>query len=243
MSRLSRIFTSRSLTVGETILLDERAGHYIARVLRLSVGDTLILFNGDSNDYGVRVSEIQRQAVKVLVNTVAIPPTESPLKITLVQGISRGDRMDYCLQKATELGVNQIQPLLTRRVEVRMNQKKLVKRLTHWRQVIISACEQSGRAVIPEVSQPQTLTDWFAMESTAVRLVLDPTAEQKLTNYSLNSTEISILIGPEGGFEQSELDQAQAAGCSAVSLGPRVLRTESAGPVAIAVLQSMAGDF
>jgi 16S rRNA (uracil1498-N3)-methyltransferase len=243
MSRLSRIYTCELLTVGNTILLDERTGHYIARVLRMSVGDTLILFNGDGNDYGARVTAIQHQAVKVLVNTVAIPPTESPLQITLVQGISRGDRMDYCLQKATELGVNQIQPLLTRRVEVRMTQKRLVKRLAHWRQVIISACEQSGRAVIPEVAEPQTLTDWLANESATVRLVLDPTAEHKLTNYTLSNTAVSIVIGPEGGLEQSELDQAQTAGCSAVSLGPRVLRTESAGPVAIAVLQSMAGDF
>jgi 16S rRNA (uracil1498-N3)-methyltransferase len=151
--------------------------------------------------------------------------------------------MDYCVQKATELGVDCIQPLLTSRVEVRLNGKRLAKRLAHWRQVIISACEQSGRAIVPEILQPLSLIDWLAADSAALRLVLAPEAELKLTGYTFNGGSVSILVGPEGGFSREELEQAKTSGYSTVSLGPRVLRTETAGPVAIALLQSMAGDL
>jgi len=243
MRRLPRVFTSRLLAAGDTVTLDERASHYLARVLRLSTGDAVTLFNGDGNDYPGKVTQDRRNSVAVLLTAGSAPGTESILKITLAQGVSKGDRMDYCVQKATELGVHCVQPLLTRRVEVRLNQQRLSKRLAHWQQVVISACEQSGRAVIPEVLAPISLSDWLASDSASLRLVLDPEAESKLTDYTISDGSISILVGPEGGFAGEELEQARASGCYTVSLGPRVLRTESAGPAAIAVLQSMAGDL
>ena len=243
MGRLSRVFTSQSLVAGDAITLDERASHYLARVLRLSVGDSVSLFNGDGTDYPGKITTDRRQGVAVLLATGSVPDTESPLAITLAQGIGRGDRMDYAVQKATELGVHRIQPLLTRRVEVRLNQKQLAKRMAHWQQVVISACEQCGRAVVPEVLQPLSFADWLASDRASLRLMLDPEAESRLTDFTINGSGISLLVGPEGGFAREELEQARADGCSTVSLGPRVLRTESAGPVAIAVLQSMAGDI
>lgn len=243
MRRLARIYTPQVLTVGDTVELEGQASHYLVRVLRLSVGDSVTLFNGNGEDYSGGVREIQRQRVLVSLSGNTVPGTESALKITLVQAISRGERMDYTVQKAAELGVYAIQPLLTSRVEVRLDDKRQIKRLAHWRGVTIAACEQSGRAVVPHILQPISLGDWLAGEGDAQRLVLDPDATCKLSASTIAGDSISVLIGPEGGFSPDELDQVRQKGITAVSLGPRVLRTESAGPAAIAVLQVLAGDF
>jgi len=241
--RQSRIYTSQTLAVTEKTTLEGPAAHYLSRVLRLSVGDLVTLFNGDGNDYAGEIIEFRREEVIVQLSDSCVPGNESPLKVTLVQAVSRGERMDYCLQKATELGVHCIQPLLTSRVEVRLDKKRQIKRLAHWRAVVISACEQSGRAVVPGVSEPLLLGDWLAAERDTQCLVLDPEAENKLTACHVDKGFVSILVGPEGGFAMEELELMQANGVRAVSLGPRVLRTESAGPAAITVLQTIAGDL
>ena len=241
--RLSRIHTDRALAVAETVRLDEPASHYLARVLRLSAGDPVVLFNGDGIDYTGEIVDAHHKGVTVLLSGSRDPANESPLRITLVQAISRGERMDYCLQKATELGVVCLQPMLSRRVEVRLDKKREAKRLAHWQAVVVSACEQSGRAAVPEVLPPLQMPEWLIGESDGQRLVLDPESKTKLTDIRLENDSAAILVGPEGGFTNEELDQAKASGVAAVSLGPRVLRTESAGPAAIAILQSMAGDL
>ena len=241
--RLSRIHTARALAVAETVMLDGPASHYLARVLRVSKGDPVVLFNGDGNDYPGKIVDVHHKGVTVLLSGIRNPENESPLRITLVQAISRSERMDYSLQKATELGVDCIQPLLSRRVEVRLDKKRMAKRLKHWQAVVVSACEQSGRAVVPEVLPPLQLANWLTDESDRQRFVLDPEAKTKLTDTRLKDNSVAILVGPEGGFTEEERGQAKAARITAVSLGPRVLRTESAGPAAIAVLQSMAGDL
>jgi 16S rRNA (uracil1498-N3)-methyltransferase len=241
--RLSRIHTKLGLAVAETVTLDEAASHYLVRVLRIAAGDLVVLFNGDGIDYTGEIVDLHHKGVAVRLSGCRSPANESSLKITLVQALSRGERMDYCLQKATELGVVCVQPLLSRRVEVRLNGKREAKRLAHWKAVVVSACEQSGRAVVPEVFPPLGLAQWLTGESDGQRLVLDPEAKTKLTDIRLENDSTAILVGPEGGFTNEELGQAKASGVTAVSLGPRVLRTESAGPAAIAVLQSMAGDF
>ena len=241
--RLSRIYTSQPLQAGETVELAGSACHYLTRVLRLSKGTPLVLFNGDGRNYSAEISEIQSQHVLVKLLEGRVSGNESPLKITLVQAICRGERMDYALQKATELGVICIQPLLSKRVEVRLDAARQKKRMQHWQRVVISACEQSGRAVVPEVKTPLPMSEWLTSADESPRLVLDPFADSKLSGLSVGADSISIVIGPEGGFTDLELEAAQANGLVAVSLGPRVLRTETAGSVAIAVLQAKTGGL
>ena len=241
--RQSRIFTRQALSPAGIIELETQAGHYLTRVLRLSKGATVILFNGDGKDYPAEITETRSQRVLVRIMGEHAAGNESPLKITLVQAVCRGERMDYALQKATELGVFCIQPLITRRVEVRLDASRQTKRMTHWQNVVISACEQSGRACVPEVKAPLSLPDWVTVADQSPRLILDPLSGNKLSGVSAGEACISILIGPEGGFTDDEMELARQHGVAAVSLGPRVLRTETAGPAAIAVLQSKLGDF
>ena len=206
------------------------------------MGDRVTLFNGDGKNYPGEISAMQRQSVLVKLLDSQVPGNESPLKITLVQAISRGERMDYSLQKATELGVFCIQPVISSRVEVRLDDKRQARRLSHWQGVVISACEQSGRATVPEVQAPLLLEQWLAAVDAYPRLVLDPAAVIKMSSFSITEGALSILVGPEGGFTDEELERVRSGGVTAVSFGPRILRTETAGPAAIAVLQAIAGD-
>jgi len=241
--RQSRIHTPQSLVSVNSIELTGSASHYVTRVLRLSKGDSIILFNGDGRNYSGEICEVQRQ--RVLINLVGrqIATNESALNITLVQAISRGERMDLSLQKATELGVVCIQPVLSSRVGVRLKEDRIAKRLVHWQGVVISACEQSGRAVIPEVKKPVSMAQWLAVADESTRLVLDPSADNRLSSLSITTDAVSILVGPEGGLSAAEIEEVRASSVKAVSLGPRMLRTETAGPAAIAVLQAIAGDL
>jgi len=241
--RQSRIHTSQPLSATNSVELTGSSGHYLTRVLRLSKGDPVTLFNGDGNDYSGEISDIQSQRVQVSITGNINPGNESPLKITLVQAICRGERMDNALQKATELGVFCIQPLMSQRVGVRLDESRQIKRITHWQGVVISACEQSGRAVVPEVNKPLSLSDWISGTDETRLLVLDPVAENTLSGLTIEDDSISILVGPEGGFTPEELEKLRANGAQAVSLGPRVLRTETAGPAAIAVLQAKTGGI
>lgn len=240
--RQSRIYTAQALAAGKAVDLDGGASHYLGRVLRLAVGDTVTLFNGDGSDYAAEIRDIGRDRMSVMVIDARALGNESPLSITLVQAISRGERMDFSLQKATELGVNCIQPLTSQRVEVRLDHDKQAKRLAHWQKVVISACEQSGRARLPEVKSPMALRQWLQDGTDAQRLVLEPSATLKLSSALSAMSPVSILVGPEGGFAPEEMEQIRLNGVKAVSLGPRTLRTETAGPAAIAVLQALLGD-
>lgn len=241
--RQSRIYTSQALLPANSIELEGSASHYLTRVLRLSEGDPLIIFNGDGRDYSAEISEIRKKCVLVRILDSKNPANESPLKINLVQAICRGERMDYVLQKATELGVFSIQPLRSQRVEVRLDETRQAKRMAHWQGVVISACEQSGRALVPEVKTPLSLPEWMTSTVESPRLVLDPLAENRLSDLSVALGSISILVGPEGGFTDEEMAKARVNDVMPVSLGPRVLRTETAGPAAIAVLQAKTGGF
>ena len=241
--RQSRIHTSQPLLSANSVELAGPAVHYLTRVLRLSKGDPVTLFNGDGNDYSGEISDIQSQRVQVRIIGSMNPGNESPLKITLVQAICRGERMDNALQKATELGVFCIQPLMSHRVGVRLEESRQIKRMMHWQGVVISACEQSGRAVVPEVKNPLSISDWISGAGESRLLVLDPVAENNLSGLSIEGDSVSILVGPEGGFTNEELERVRANGVLAVSLGPRVLRTETAGPAAIAILQAKTGGI
>jgi 16S rRNA (uracil1498-N3)-methyltransferase len=241
--RRSRVYTPQQLLASGNLELEGPAAHYLLRVLRLSAGDPVTLFNGDGRDYQGEICQVERQCVVVRIIGSEIPGNESSLKITLVQAISRGERMDFSLQKATELGVVCVQPLTSSRVEVRLDEKRQAKRLVHWQGVVISACEQSGRAIVPEIKAPLSLDKWLAADDGSARLVLDPQASISLSAIDPPGDSVSILVGPEGGFSSGEMEKICANGVRAVSLGPRVLRTETAGPAAISVLQIVAGDF
>lgn len=228
---------------GKCLSLPEDARHYVVTVLRARDGFSLTLFNGQGLTAQATLV-LERKSASVRLESITHDTaSESPLQLTLAQGISRGERMDISLQKATELGVSAIQPLFTEFCEVKLDSEdKLAKRMTHWQQVIVSACEQSRRTRVPQLHPPITLTDWLA--NTPCGLVLHPGSTQRLRSLpaELMRHPLSLLVGPEGGLSDHEVVQALAAGLTGVDLGPRILRTETAGPAAIAALQSLFGD-
>jgi len=240
--RTHRIHTGQPLQPGQQVIINGKPAHHLSLVLRVSAGQTIVLFNGDGHDYVADVVRPGKKDVVLKVSSRLPGIRESSLKITVVQALSRGERMDQTLQKCTELGVAAFQPLISERVEVRLKADKLARRLDHWRAVVVSACEQSGRAVVPGVREPLGLAQWLALRSPACRLVLAPGAETALAKVELPD-ELALLTGPEGGFSQAELDHMGSHGVRSVSLGPRILRTETAAPAAVAILQAIAGDL
>lgn len=241
--RQSRVYTAQPLAPGTEITLEAEAGHYLTRVLRLRAGETLVLYNGDGNDYAAELVSARRDQVRVQVIARLPAVAESPLDLTLVQAISRGERMDYSLQKATELGVSALQPLFTERVEVRLEASRLEKRMAHWQAVIQAACGQCGRATVPVLKAPLDLEDWLQAPAPGLRLVLTPEAELSISTLDPVAAPVEFLVGPEGGLTEREHERCARSGVLAVSMGPRILRTETAGPAAIAVLQALFGDF
>lgn len=239
--RVIRCFVDAPLAAGARIALPEGAAGHLARVLRLGAGDACVLFNGDGRDYDARIVSASRKAVEVEIEGMREVRNESPLRIVLVQGIARGEKMDLILQKATELGVAGVVPVQGERGEVRLDGERADKRLRHWRSVVASACEQSGRARVPEVAGPRPLADALA-DLPSARLLLDPEATQPLPS-NIPSGGCALAIGPEGGWSPQDIATLQAAGFVGARLGPRVLRTETAGLAAIAALQMLAGDF
>lgn len=240
--RLHRIYTDLPLNPEAEVPLRGGAAHYLTRVLRVTPGQALTLFNGDGSDYQAEViSSGKRELLARVLNRQPARP-ESPLRITLVQALSRGERMEQTLRKATELGASAFRPLLTERVELKLRPDKLQKRLDHWRKVVISACEQCGRAVVPPVSEPLDLQKWLDEDNSTCRLMLEPGSETALARLP-SLKQVEVLVGPEGGFSARELALACQGGVQPVSLGPRILRTETAGAAAIAVLQATSGDF
>ncbi|WP_028238441.1 16S rRNA (uracil(1498)-N(3))-methyltransferase [Stutzerimonas azotifigens] len=237
--RLSRFHLDMPLSLGEHRLPDAQA-HYVARVLRLATGDPVQLFDGSGQEYLGTLIEVDRKQVRVQLDRVHAGLPESPLAIHLGQGLSRGERMDWAVQKATELGVSEITPLLSERCEVRLNEERADKRLAHWRQVAISACEQCGRSVLPKIHAPVALEDWLGVQAD-LKLVLHPVAAPLAEHPRPRS--LAFLIGPEGGLSEPEVARAQAAGFAPARLGPRVLRTETAPVVALSVAQQLWGDF
>lgn len=237
--RLSRFFIDAPLALG-THSLPEAAAHYIGRVLRLPAGAAVQLFDGSGMEFRGELGEVGKKQVSVELKEALPGMPESPLRIHLGQGLSRGERMDWAIQKATELGVAEITPIVSERCEVRLKDERADKRLAHWRQIAISACEQCGRSVIPQINPPVTLADWLPVEA-ALKLVLHPVAEP-LTTHPAPQT-LAFLIGPEGGLSDAEVEQASRAGFLPARLGPRVLRTETAPVVALSVAQQLWGDF
>lgn len=238
--RLSRFFIDAPLSLGEHELPETQA-HYIGRVLRMAEGDAVQLFDGSGLEYRGTLHEVGKKRVSVSLDESLPGQSDSPLKIHLGQGLSRGERMDWAIQKATELGVSEITPIVTERCEVRLKDERADKRLQHWRQVAISACEQCGRSSVPIIHPPELLSDWLKNTQADLKLVLHPVAEPMISHAKPAS--LAFLIGPEGGLSEAEVEQAANAAFHAARLGPRVLRTETAPVVALALAQHLWGDF
>ena len=207
----------------------------------MKTGDRLSVFNGDGNNYQGTIVSATKHQVSVLIDSIALAETESSLNTCLALAVSKGDRFEWAIKKATELGVTSIVPIQSQRVDVRLSPERWQKKQEHWQQIVISACEQSGRAVVPEIAAPTTLSQWLSNVEADCKLVLDPDATPKALHDQ--PTSIALLIGPEGGLTPSELTLASETGFSAIRLGPRVLRTETAPLVALSVLGARWGDI
>ena len=234
---------AHKLAPGALINLPENAAIHASRALRMQTGDQAKLFNGDGIDYVCEIISIKKSEVVVKIKDCVAISNESPLKITLVQAISSGDRMDFTIQKAVEMGVTHIQPIASQRSVVKLNGDRAEKRVEHWQNVVISACEQSGRAWVPSVSQPLTLANWLGTNPSATtRITLAPHATQTLRDLPQPKGEIALLIGAEGGLTEDEIALSANHGFAPIKLGQRVLRTETAPLAAIAAMQTLWGD-
>jgi 16S rRNA (uracil1498-N3)-methyltransferase len=242
--RVTRLYVAVPLLVGARIALPETAAGHLVRVLRAQAGDACVLFNGDGHDYDARIVAAGKRDAEVEILAARAVGNESPLRLVLLQALARGEKMDWILQKATELGVVAIVPVTSERSEVRLDGERADKRIAHWRSVVVSACEQSGRATVPAVAMPGSLAQAMAdLPATARRLLLDPQATQGMRKLDLAAGGIVLAIGPEGGWSARDLASLRGNGFEGLRLGPRVLRTETAGIAAIAALQACHGDF
>lgn len=240
-----RFFTDSPLAMNADIQLSESAAAHATRALRLNVGDNAIVFNGDGYDYACTLTTVKKNTVTATVTGANAINNESPLNITLLQGISSGDRMDFTIQKAVELGVKNIQPINSQRSVVKLTQERAEKRIEHWQNVAISACEQSGRAFVPKVLPPLSLENWLSQNpyDNTLRILLNPVGAKHLAEIQKPESVIELLIGAEGGLSQAEIDLASSHNFQSIVLGPRILRTETAALTAISVMQSLWGDF
>jgi 16S rRNA (uracil1498-N3)-methyltransferase len=240
--RISRLYIDLPLALNEQVELDDDSGHYVRTVLRLKKDDAIILFNGKGGEYVCVLAEISRKAVLVAVKSWTDRSVESPLQVILGLGISRGDRMDLSVQKAVELGANQITPLVTERCVVQFKGEKKLQRLLHWQKIAQNAAEQSGRTVLPELIEIAALQNWVSNQQ-GLKVFLDPYAELSLAELQPDDMKVTLLTGPEGGFSDQERSIAKAAGFIPVRLGSRILRTETAAIAALAAVQMLWGDF
>ncbi len=244
MSR-TRLLIKTALRAGIELQINAEQSRYIGRVLRLCVGDGLVVFNGEDGEWAATVASIDKNGALLHVGEKRNVVTESPLRVHLVQGISLGERMDFVVQKATELGVKRVTPVLTEYSVIRFDDKRAEKRRKHWQGVAESACEQSGRIRPPLIDAPLPLAAWFGQKTStdSTELILRPGAGLALSSISCPKTKVCLLIGPEGGFSDREYDDAAAVAFTAVSIGPRILRTETAAVAALAIVQGYWGDM
>lgn len=237
-----RIYSAAALCSGLRTELDDQAFAHLIRVLRMGDGDPVRLFNGDGHEYAGQLCDVQKKSASVLVGDILRSEADTLLNLQLGQVVSKGDRMDFTIQKATELGISDITPLWSERCEVRLKGERLDKKMEHWQKVAISACEQSGRNRIPTIHPPQYFADWAKNNTADVRLLLHPHRQKPLRDYP-QPASVALLVGPEGGFSEQEVEMAMSSGFAGLTLGPRILRTETAALAALSVFQFQWGDF
>jgi 16S rRNA (uracil1498-N3)-methyltransferase len=241
--RKTRVFVQSSLQPGQESVIEGDAAHHLINVLRVKIGQAIVVFNGDGGCFDVEIVGISKNLVVIIPRHFHQDNRESPLQLTLIQGISRGQHMDYTVQKAVELGVTAIVPVFTTFSNVKLTDERASKRLDHWQKIIIGACEQSGRNIVPVIRQPVALEEWVSADTNRLRLVLHPDASDSLSAIKMENSGLSLLCGPEGGLSDQELAICLAGGYEKVTIGPRILRTETAALAAIAICQSRFGDM
>ena len=237
-----RIYTRQFLATGQVIELDDAAARHVGLVLRMKAGQPLTLFNGEGGCFSAIITQSSKRSVSVELTEFHAEEKESPLNVHLAQSISKGDRMEYAIQKATELGISEITPIYSEHGDIRLKAERAEKKQQHWQQVAISACEQCQRNHVPVIHAPVSIDQWLQQIEADLKLVLHHRTERKLSGYDKPDT-IALLIGPEGGLSAAEIAQAEQQGFNALALGPRVLRTETAPVAAMSVLQYCWGDF
>ena len=241
---IPRLYLPQPLVPGETLVLNDQAAHHVKQVLRLGPGAAIRVFDGDGSEHHASLLVVQRTGVTVEIGAAYTADSESSLHIVLAQGIPRGDRMDFILQKAVELGVSSIQPLWMERSQARVKSDRLEKRIRHWQKVIINACEQCGRSTLPGLGRPADYISWLdAGPAGETRILLDPKADNTLASLGSPRQPVLLLVGPEGGTSDMERTRATNTGFTPIALGPRVLRTETAALAVLASLQALWGDY
>lgn len=241
---IPRIHCPQGLAPGAHVELPEAAANHVARVLRLGEGAPLTLFDGRGGEWSATVAHVRKNVVEARLDAFDAVEREAPLPVTLAQGLPAADKMDWIVQKGVELGVAAFRPLAARRSVIRLSGERMARRVAHWQAVAVAACEQSRRNRVPEVATIVDLPHFLAEPPAAgeLRLMLDPAADRRLADLPRPGA-VTLLVGPEGGFEEGELAAARLAGFQAIRLGPRVLRTETAGMAALAAIMSLWGDF
>ncbi len=240
--RLTRVYLDTALVPGTAVELPADTASHLAKVLRARSGDDLVLFNGDGREFRGSIEAVRGSRVTALIGDGRQVDRESPIAITLVQCVPRGDRMDFIVQKATELGVARIVPVLSQRSVVRLSDRQSESKAAHWRAVAVSACEQCGRNRLPDIAAPRQLIDHLGESATGLKLVLQPDPQRQAAALNLGAS-VQIAVGPEGGFSPEELEAFRISGFSHIALGPRVLRAETAAIAAVAWLQTRFGDM
>lgn len=241
--RAIRIYQPGSYQSGQTLELSPEAGQHVAVVLRMQPGERLTLFCGDNREFDAIIETVKKKQVVVRLGTVTEKSRESALIIHLAQAISKGDRMELVMQKSVELGVANITPLITERCVVKLDKERLEKKLHQWQSIVIAACEQSGRNKIPVVHPPVHLEGFVKTAQAQQKFILHPEGNASWRDYAIGPCDIELIIGPEGGLSHNEIAMASQHGFSPLSLGPRVLRTETAAITALSVLQAVGGDL
>lgn len=238
---MTRVHLTLPLAAGTLITLDEAASRHLVQVLRMAAGDAFIAFNGEGGEYAATLESVSKRGATARIDALNSVNRESPLHVTLAQCVSKGDRMDYTLQKAVELGVSEVVPLISDYAVVKLDGERWEKKLDHWRGVMTSACEQTGRTRVPVLHPVSKLHDWLP-RAAGLRLILEPGASQTLKTLK-PAEAVSLLVGAEGGLSEPEVQAALKLGFTGIRIGPRILRTETAGPATLAALQALWGDW
>lgn len=242
--RIPRIYINAELSENQTLTLPDTSFQHLCKVLRLKSGHPLRVFNGQGGQYQATLCDVEKRSANIAIGEFEDLNNESAIKVTIGQTLSRGERMDYAIQKSVEAGVYAIQPLFSERCEVKLEDKRIEKRLAHWQQVAISAAEQCGRGVVPEVRMPVALEEWLPECNEMLKFTLHHHSAKPIKHYRLETDQqICLLIGPEGGLTEHEVQLSEKQGFNPITLGPRVLRTETAPVVALSVINTLWGDI
>lgn len=241
--RIPRLFIDMKLVSGETVCLPREKAHHILHVLRMRVGDSIKLFNDSGYEFNSKIIALTKNSADLEIDDSSHSDNESPLNITLCLAIARGTHMDFSIQKAVELGVDSIIPVISEFSNVRLKQDRIKNKMEHWQNIIISASEQCGRNRLTKLIEPITFNECVASKIPPIRLILHPGSSQSMSTIEVEENEFSMIIGPEGGFSDKELNEAESKGCRLINMGPRILRTETAVVCALSNAQYLWGDL